>query len=67
MGRKKAENGDNSESQAGVQTPVSLKHLSQHLGLSPTTISWVLNDSPSANSIPPATKKRIFKAAREMN
>lgn len=52
----------------GMQTgPVSLKELAVHLGLSPTTLSWVLNDSPSANSIPQETKERIRKAAREFN
>ena len=31
--------------------PVSLKDLALHLGLSPTTLSLVLNDSPQAASI----------------
>lgn len=47
--------------------PKSLKELALHLGLSPTTLSWVLNDSPSANSIPQETKDRILSAAREFN
>lgn len=47
--------------------PVSLKDLALHLGLSPTTLSLVLNDSPQAVSIPPETKKRIFDGARELN
>lgn len=46
---------------------VSLKSLALHLGLSPTTLSLVLNDSPKAVSIPADTKKRIFEAARELN
>jgi DNA-binding LacI/PurR family transcriptional regulator len=53
--------------QAAPPGPVSLKELAVHLGLSPTTLSWVLNDSPSAASIPQETKERIFKAAREFN
>jgi len=47
--------------------PVSLKQLAASLGLSPTTVSLVLNESPQAASIPPATQKRIFDAARAAN
>jgi DNA-binding LacI/PurR family transcriptional regulator len=47
--------------------PVSLKELAKHLGLSPTTLSWVLNDAPKAGSIPQETKDRILAAAREFN
>jgi DNA-binding LacI/PurR family transcriptional regulator len=46
---------------------VGLKELSAHLGLSTTTLSMVLNDSPTAGSIPQETKERIFNAARELN
>jgi DNA-binding LacI/PurR family transcriptional regulator len=47
--------------------PVSLKELAAHLGLSPTTLSLVLNESPLAVSIPQETKDRIFAAARGFN
>lgn len=47
--------------------PVSLKELAVHLGLSPTTLSWVLNDAPAASSIPQETKDRILNAAKEFN
>ena len=47
--------------------PTSLKDLALHLGLSPTTLSMVLNDSPQAISIPADTKRRIFDGARELN
>ena len=46
---------------------VSLKQLAAHLNLSTTTLSLVLNDAPSAVSIPQETKDRIFQAARELN
>ncbi|MBC7898507.1 MAG: LacI family DNA-binding transcriptional regulator [Saprospiraceae bacterium] len=46
---------------------VSLKQLAAHLSLSTTTLSLVLNDAPSANSIPQETKDRIFSAAKELN
>ena len=45
--------------------PVSLKELASHLNLSTTTVSFVLNGSPMANTIPPQTQERIFAAARE--
>ncbi|MEP7213851.1 MAG: LacI family DNA-binding transcriptional regulator [Acidobacteriota bacterium] len=46
---------------------VGLKQLSKHLKLSTTTLSLVLNDAPSAVSIPQETKDRIFAAAKELN
>ena len=46
---------------------VTLKAVAQHLGLTPGTVSAVLNDSPSARSIPQQTKNRIRAAAKELN
>jgi len=46
---------------------ITLKAVAQHLGLTPGTVSAVLNDSPSARSIPPETKNRIRAAAKELN
>lgn len=46
--------------------PVTLKHLAQHLGLDPTTVSVVLNDVPG-RAIPQATRDRIKAAARKFN
>lgn len=46
---------------------ISLRDLGQHLGLSPTTVSLVLNASPAAQSIPAKTQSRILAAARELN
>ena len=49
------------------QKPViTLKAVAQHLGLTPGTVSAVLNDSPSARSIPQETKNRIHAAAKEL-
>jgi LacI family transcriptional regulator len=47
--------------------PVSLKFLAEHLGLSPATVSLVINRSPAAKSIPHRTQERIREAARELN
>lgn len=46
---------------------ITLKAVAQHLGLTPGTVSAVLNDSPSARSIPQETKNRIRAAATELN
>ena len=46
---------------------VTLKAVAQHLGLTPGTVSAVLNNSTAAHSIPEHTRKRIRAAARELN
>src|SRR5215472_14783362 len=46
---------------------ITLKAVAQYLGLTPGTVSAVLNDSPSARSIPQDTKNRIRAAAQELN
>src|SRR6202008_4116205 len=48
-------------------TVITLKAVAQHLGLTPGTVSAVLNDAPSARSIPQETKNRIHAAAKELN
>jgi len=52
---------------AQKSTVVTLKTVAQHLGLTPGTVSAVLNDAPSARSIPQETKHRIHAAAKELN
>jgi LacI family transcriptional regulator len=46
---------------------VNLKMLAEHLQLSQTTISLVLNNSPSAKSIPQDTRQRVLDAAEKFN
>src|ERR1700761_4081238 len=46
---------------------VSLKFLADYLELSPATVSLVMNRSAVADSIPQATKERIFAAASKLN
>jgi LacI family transcriptional regulator len=41
--------------------------LAEHLKLSQTTVSLVLNNSPSAKSIPQETRKRVEEAAERLN
>jgi LacI family transcriptional regulator len=50
----------------GSLQPASLKSLAEHLGLSPSTISFVLNDTPG-RSIPEATRERVRQAAIKFN
>ena len=46
---------------------VTLKFLAEHLGLSKSAISSVLNNSPLARSFAPETRERIYQAARQYN
>jgi DNA-binding LacI/PurR family transcriptional regulator len=46
---------------------VTLKSVARHVGLSPGTVSAVLNNSPSSSHIPERTRARIVEAARELN
>jgi DNA-binding LacI/PurR family transcriptional regulator len=46
---------------------VTLKAVAKHLGLTPGTVSAVLNDSPASRSIPERTRTRIVEAARALN
>ncbi len=47
--------------------PVNLKVMAEYLDLSPATISIVLNDAPGAKSIAPATRDRIWAAAKKLD
>ena len=46
---------------------VNLRMLAEHLELSQTTVSLVLNNSPSAKSIPQETRDRVTEAAKRLN
>src|SRR5208282_4128089 len=46
---------------------VNPRTLAEHLGLSQTTVSLVLNHSPSAKSIPQETRNRVVEAAKRLN
>src|SRR5215471_8694855 len=46
---------------------VNLRTLADHLQLSQTTVSLVLNNSPSAKSIPEETRQRVLDAAKRLN
>lgn len=59
----KSQKGSNSTRSATV----TLKHVAEHAGVTTSTVSAVLNNSPASRSFPEATKKRILNAARELN
>jgi LacI family transcriptional regulator len=45
----------------------SLKQLAEYLGLSPATVSLVVNNAPGIRTIAMATRARVLKAAKEYN
>ena len=47
--------------------PTTLRSLCEYLGLSPATVSVVINDSPAAKAIPQSTKDRVLQAAQKLN
>jgi DNA-binding LacI/PurR family transcriptional regulator len=54
---------DWSDGMTDTTKPVTLKVLSEHLRLSPATISIVLNNAPAAKAIAVATRERVQEAA----
>ena len=49
------------------EAQVTLKSVAEHLGLTPGTVSAVLNNSAASHSIPERTRSRIIEAARKLN
>lgn len=50
-----------------MQPRVTLKTIADHVGLTPGTISAVLNNTRAADRIPQHTRDRVVAAARELN
>jgi len=59
--------GTRKKSRVSQPGTVTLKAVADRVGLAPGTVSAVLNDAPSARSIPERTQLRIQAAARELN
>jgi LacI family transcriptional regulator len=53
-------------SQANSGRRITLKELAEHLGLSRTTISMILNDVPEATRFPEETRQRVVQSARKL-
>jgi DNA-binding LacI/PurR family transcriptional regulator len=49
------------------KTRVTLKTIADYVGLTPGTISAVLNNTRAADRIPQSTRDRVTAAARELN
>ena len=45
---------------------ITLKQLAEHLGLSRTTISMILNDVPEAARFPEETRQRVVESAKKL-
>lgn len=50
-----------------TQTRVTLRTIAEHVGLTPGTISAVLNNTSAAERIPQRTRDRVIAAAKELN
>jgi LacI family repressor for deo operon, udp, cdd, tsx, nupC, and nupG len=48
---------------APAKKTLNLRQLAEYLGLSQTTVSLVLNNSPAGKSIPQRTRDRVYEAA----
>src|ERR1700733_12603543 len=57
---------DWSDGMTDTAKPVTLKILSEHLGLSSATISIVLNNAPGVETIKLATRERVQEAAARL-
>ncbi len=57
----------NGKSRHKSSNVVTLKMVADYLGLTPGTVSAVLNAAPSSRSIPNGTKKRIHAAAKKLD
>ncbi len=66
MVAKSSDPGRNRDAMKSAK-PVTLKHMANVLGLSPTTISRVLNQSTGFDAIPAETQERVLAVARELN
>jgi len=58
--------GKGKKSRISLPGAVTLRAVAEHVGLAPGTVSAVLNDAPSARSIPEHTRQRIHAAAQEL-
>jgi DNA-binding LacI/PurR family transcriptional regulator len=58
--------GANPTPEGGSDNRITLKNLAEHLALSRTTISMILNDLPEATRFPEATRQRVVESAKQL-
>jgi len=66
MKSKKAISPKRMQAEGHSKQPVTLKTLAEHLGLSRTTLSMILNDVPDATRFPEETRRRVVETAKEI-
>jgi LacI family transcriptional regulator len=66
MTAKKVNPSKRTRADGPSKAPVTLKTLAEHLGLSRTTLSMILNDVPEASRFPEATRRRVVESAKEI-
>lgn len=57
--------GEDKAGETTVRKRTNLKDLAAYLGLSQTTVSFVLNDAPLAKNLTAETRRRVHEAARK--
>jgi LacI family transcriptional regulator, galactose operon repressor len=55
------------QGESKTKSRATLKMVARQVGLTPGTVSAVLNNTRACRSVPERTKQRIFAAARELN
>lgn len=53
-------------SRSGSGQKITLRKLAEHIGLSRTTISMILNDVPEAKRFPEKTRERVVESAKKL-
>jgi len=64
---RRGSSGGKSGTEPAAGQPISLRTLGEYLGLSPATISLVLNNAPGVRSIPQETRDRVTAAAAKFD
>ena len=65
--RTKSVNNSKQELNGAARKRTGLKELAAYLGLSQTTVSFVINDVPQAKNLAEDTRRRVLEAARKFN
>jgi len=64
--KRKSLTASKPESEGDSGNRITLRKLAEHLGLSRTTISTILNDVPEATRFPEETRRRVVESAKKL-